>query len=256
MFKTTEITAYTIASDNVIHQRLLFAYEQTAKLVSGNLLEIGCGAGKGTELFAPLCTNYTAMDKNKNLIQFLSKKYPKFRFIEANIPPFDGVINESTDTVVTQQVIEHIEDDVFFVREIYRVLKQGGKAIITTPNKKLSLTRNPWHVREYTADELYNLLKKYFNKVDLKGITGNDKVWDYYQKNKESVEKITRFDVFDLQNKLPRQILQFPYDILNRMNRKKLQQSNDGLVSEVSTADYSFTDNFERSFDFFAVVEK
>ncbi len=256
MFKTTEITAYNIPSDNVIHQRLLFAYQESAKYVRGNMLEVGCGVGKGLELFAEKCQHYTALDKNTNLINFLAKKYPKYRFIDTFVPPFEGVINESVDVVITQQVIEHIEDDNMFLKEIARVLKKDGVAVITTPNKNLSLTRNPWHVREYTPAEMKTLLQKHFSFVELKGVTGNQKVWDYFEKNKASVAKIAKLDIFDLQHKLPRRILQIPYDFLNRMNRKKLQEGNQGLVGQVTTADYWLTDNLDESFDFFAIVKK
>ena len=50
MYKTTEITSAEIASDNPVHQRLLFPYVEAAKLVKGNVLEIGCGWGRGLEL--------------------------------------------------------------------------------------------------------------------------------------------------------------------------------------------------------------
>ncbi|WP_291721411.1 class I SAM-dependent methyltransferase [Bernardetia sp.] len=256
MFKTTEITAYTIPSDNVIHQRLLFAYYQTVKHVSGSILETGCGVGKGAELFKPHCTHYTALDKNQELINHLQKQHPEFTFLNQNIPPFANQADESFDTVVTQQVIEHIEDDNFYLKEIQRVLKKGGKMILTTPNIKLSLTRNPWHVREYTAQELQTLLEKYFSKVDLKGITGNEKIWEYYEQNKASVAKYKKLDVFNLEQNLPRQILQIPYDILNRMNRKKLQEQDNSLVSSVTMDDYFISDDADKCFDFFAVVEK
>ncbi|MBK6641847.1 MAG: hypothetical protein IPG39_11760 [Bacteroidetes bacterium] len=61
---------------------------------------------------------------------------------------------------------------------------------------------------------------------------------EYYRKNRASVEKITRFDIFNLQYRLPRQLLQIPYDILNRMNRRKLLQSNTSLVSDIKMEDY------------------
>jgi SAM-dependent methyltransferase len=32
------------------------------------------------------------------------------------------------------EVIEHLEDQFHFVRELYRVVKPGGRAIVTTPN--------------------------------------------------------------------------------------------------------------------------
>ena len=44
---TTEIASETITSDNPIHQRLLKAYVVAAEMVRGNLLEVGCGEGRG-----------------------------------------------------------------------------------------------------------------------------------------------------------------------------------------------------------------
>lgn len=44
---------------------------------------------------------------------------------------------------------------------------------------------------------------------------------DYYAENRRGVERITRFDILDLQHRLPRWMLQIPYDILNRMNRQQ-----------------------------------
>ena len=256
MFSTTEITSHEISSDNVIHQRLLYAYVEAAALISGNVLELGCGAGRGMELIAQAADSYTGIDKNSELLASHRKQYPTFTFLEQNIPPFVGIEDNTYDFVITFQVIEHIEDDHLFMKEIHRVLKPGGKAIVTTPNIKLSLTRNPWHIREYTADQLTALMKKYFDKVDLRGIYGSNPVNEYYEQNRASVAKITRFDIFNLQYKLPRRVLQIPYDILNRMNRKKLQQQDNGLVSKVTVADYHMNQDADQGFDFFCIVEK
>ncbi len=87
----------------------------------------------------------------------------------------------------------------FSLREIHRVLQPGGLALITTPNRKMSLTRNPWHIREYLPEELAALAAKIFPNVQMKGITGNDKVMAYYEENKRSVKRITRFDILNLQ---------------------------------------------------------
>lgn len=256
MYKVTEISSYEIPSDNVLQQRLLFAYEQAAQRVKGNVLEVGCGVGKGAELFQEKCENYTAIDKNEALINHLQEKYPDFKFIDAFIPPFQGVEDNSFDVVVTQQVIEHIEDDHFFLREIYRVLKPGGYAIITTPNKNLSLSRNPWHVREYLPEEMREILEKYFEKVELKGIAGNEKVMNYHEENRKSVERITRWDIFDFQYRLPRRLLQVPYDILNRLNRDRLLKQSKNMVLDVSTADFFLTNELPLALDYFAIVHK
>ena len=172
------------------------------------------------------------------------------------IPPFHGLEDNSYDVVVSFQVIEHIKDDKKYLQEIQRVLKPGGKAIITTPNIKMSLSRNPWHIREYTADELKQLASSIFSKVTTRGISGNDKVMQYYEENKVSVNKMMRWDILNLQYRLPAFMLKLPYEILNRRNRNKLSNANTGLVSEIHHEDYLLSDNPDESLDLFCVVKK
>jgi len=253
---TTEIASDVIASDNPIHQRLLKAYYLSQEHISGNVLEVGCGEGRGVELLAPMADNFVGIDKIHLVIEHLQKKFPEVDFRQLVIPPFTGLNDNEFDVVVSFQVIEHIKDDLEYLREIYRVLKPGGKALITTPNIKMSLSRNPWHIREYTATELSDLAKRVFPKVEMNGVTGNKKVMDYYKENKLSVNKMMRWDVFKLQYRLPAFMLKFPYEILNRLNRNKLNEGNDGLVSEIHHSDYILSTTPETSLDLFCIMMK
>lgn len=253
---TTEIASDKIVSDNPIHQRLLKAYYAAMPYVEGNLLEVGCGEGRGVELLSPLSTKYVALDKITDVIRRLSESYKNVTFKQAVVPPFKGIDDNSFDVVVSFQVIEHIEDDEFFLREIHRVLKPGGKAVISTPNIKMTLTRNPWHIREYTAKQLTDLTESIFSRVESKGIAGNKKVMEYYEMNKASVKKITRFDFLNLQYRLPASLLRVPYDIMNRLNRNRLQKSNSGLVVDISHEDYLLSEQPEESLDLFYVLHK
>ena len=255
MYKTTEITSAEIASDNPVHQRLLFPYVEAAAMVSGNVLEIGCGWGRGLELLTKAADHYTGIDKNDELIAALSAGYPNATFISAMIPPLSKLADNTFDYIVTFQVIEHIQNDDLFIKEAHRVLKPGGKLLLTTVNKTFSLTRNPWHVREYEANGLRALIARYFPAIETKGIHGNDKVMTYYEQNKESVKKLTRFDIFNLQYRLPRRLLQVPYDLMNRLNRNRLLQA-DGLAAEINYKDYVVSTNPAGSLDFFYVAMK
>ena len=99
-------------------------------------------------------------------------------------------------------------------------------------------------------------LSDHFEKVEMKGVGGNEKVMAYYEENKRSVQRITRFDIFNLQYKLPAPLLRIPYDILNRMNRNKLNTANTGLVSEINHEDYLLVDNTDEALDLFLILEK
>jgi len=250
--QTAERVSATDHSDNYVFQRSLIAYLEAAKIVGGDLLEIGSGEGYGIEHLGPKVNRYVAVDKYPAQVVTDSD----VEFLQINVPPLDGLTDNQFDFVVSFQVIEHIEDDNEYLKEIHRVLKPGGKFICTTPNIKMSLTRNPWHVREYTVSELADKFTRQFSTVETKGVYGNEKVMDYYEKNKASVAKITRFDILDLQHRLPRKILQVPYDLLNRMNRRKLLEGNTNLVVDISVKDYSVKPAKEDCLDLFYIGTK
>ena len=239
-------------SDNYVFQRSLLAYHRAAEIIGGNVLEIGTGEGYGAEILASHATRFITLDKTtpENVYQAANVE-----FIEAAVPPIPAA-NNSFDYVVSFQVIEHIKRDFEFVREVYRVLKPGGKFIVTTPNAPMSLTRNPWHVREYRAEELTNILECHFSKVETMGVFGNEKVMEYYEKNRRSVRKITRFDVLRLQYILPRFLLKIPYDILNRFNRRRLLNKNRELTTSISMDDYRIAPVDSECFDLFYIAEK
>jgi ubiquinone/menaquinone biosynthesis C-methylase UbiE len=253
---TTEITSEHIPSDNPIHQRLFKAYVAAEPYVSGDVLEVGCGEGRGVELLMQKASSFTAVDKIEGALQVLRDKFPDARFLAMNLPPLHGLGDNSFDCVVSFQVIEHIKEDRFYLQEIHRVLKPGGVALITTPNRKMSLSRNPWHIREYLADELENLAKGIFSEVQMKGITGNEKVMAYHEQNKKSVARLMRWDIFNLQYNLPAWMLRFPYEVMNRLNRNKLQTGDQSLVQSIRHEDYVVTDDAANALDLFLIVRK
>ncbi len=259
LLQTAERISHQEDSDNYVYQRSMLAYVEAAKIVSGDVLEIGTGSGYGVDIISSHSNRFVTIDKYQtgNISAENGLAHQKnVEFIKMNVPPLTNIPDNSFDFVISFQVIEHIQNDKKFVEEIYRVLKNNGKFILTTPNKKMSLTRNPWHVREYTITELDTLLKKSFQSVNTQGVFGNDAIMKYYAENKKSVEKITRFDIFNLQYLLPRQLLQIPYDILNRMNRKKLLNDNNALVKGISMEDYFIQQANDDCFDLFYIAEK
>lgn len=240
------------ASDNYVFQRSRLAYVEASRMVSGRVLEIGTGTGYGAEIVAPSAERFTTIDKTRS--EELGMLPANVEFVEAKVPPLPFADN-TFDYVVSFQVIEHIPNDRAFVAEVLRVLRHGGKFIVSTPNRPMSLTRNPWHVREYTAEQFASLLSS-FSSIERRGVEGNERVWEYYEKNRESVHRIMRFDVLRMQWWLPRWILQIPYDIMNRLNRRRLHSANRSLTEGIAMEDYSVVDVHDKCFDLFYIATK
>ena len=240
------------AAENFVYQRSRLAYVTAATEVSGCVLEIGTGTGYGIDIIAPHAEHFTTLDKFRS--PDLGELPTNVEFVEATVPPLPFA-DESFDYVVSFQVIEHIRRDKAFVAEVHRVLKPGGRFIVSTPNRPMSLTRNPWHVREYTAAQLRELLAE-FSEVNMRGVSGNDKVWAYYEKNRESVHRIMRFDILRMQWWLPAWLLRLPYDVMNRLNRRRLHSANRELTEGIAMDDYKVAEVEEQCFDLFYIATK
>lgn len=282
--QTAERVSHRDASDNYVFQRSLLAYHEAAKLVRGDVLEIGTGSGYGAEIVAPRADSFVSIDKHNKaelptsslvrkcctdkpdaaeaitaegtvppMESVCQGSVPNVQYLRATVPPLpfaDG----SFDTVISFQVIEHVRRDRELVAEIRRVLRPGGRLIISTPNIAMSLTRNPWHVREYTVDGFARLLEEAFDSVEKFGVFGRGNVMEYYDNNRRSVARVARWDILGMRNWLPRWLLKMPYDVLNRINRRRLLAADKGLTTGIGMEDYYLAPVAEGCFDLFYVA--
>lgn len=256
MLFSTEVTSSKIVSDNPLFQRTLKAYHIVAPFIHGNVLEIGCGEGYGVDLLYKNADKLTLIDKSPYTAEVIHATYPDIKIIQEKIPPLTQLDDNSFDVIVSFQVIEHIKEAALYIEEIHRVLKPNGKAYISTPNALKTVARNPWHYKEYTFESLEQLLQKKFSNYTIQAVKGNEKTDVYYEKNKKSVQRILRYDIFKLEHKIPSWLLQIPYEVANRMNRKKLLNKNPNLVNSITLEDYSLAEHSEATLDFFCTLTK
>lgn len=73
----------------------------------------------------------------------------------------------SFDVAVAIEVIEHVDDDDTFIRNLARVLKPGGTAVLSTPNGDFRPTPYPDHRRHYTRAGLLALLQRHFATAEV-----------------------------------------------------------------------------------------
>jgi SAM-dependent methyltransferase len=73
--------------------------------------------------------------------------------------------SEVFDCIVSVEVLEHVEKDRDFIREVHRILKTGGVFVMTTPNGDFVRKPSRDHKRHYTRQQLLELLSSEFVEV-------------------------------------------------------------------------------------------
>lgn len=161
---TGERTVPGIPEENYWFRRHEAAYEFAGDLVSGTVLEVGCGEGYGTALLAPRTGLIIGVDYDELTVAHAVRTYPDPRFVRGNLAALP-VRDSSIRAVVTLQVIEHVWNHAEFIGECVRVLRPEGFLLVTTPNRLtfspgLDAPINPFHTVEFTAAELAELLAR------------------------------------------------------------------------------------------------
>lgn len=76
--------------------------------------------------------------------------------------------DQSFDYVVAVEVLEHVERDRDFIRNVHRVLRPGGAFLMTTPNGDSNpVPYNSDHKRHYTRAHLCTLLEEFFDELSV-----------------------------------------------------------------------------------------
>lgn len=161
---TGERTVPGLAVENYWFRRHEVAYRYCSDLCAGqDVLEAGCGEGYGAALIASVARRVTAVDYDEATVAHVRKHYPQVTMLAANLAAMP-LPDASVDVVVNFQVIEHLWDQPQFVAECARVLRPGGRLLMSTPNRITftpgsDVPLNPFHTRELNAAELRELLE-------------------------------------------------------------------------------------------------
>ncbi|MBS9371455.1 putative S-adenosylmethionine-dependent methyltransferase [Rhodococcus sp. B50] len=169
---TGERTVPGIAEENYWFRRHEVVYQHfLSRCENRTVLEAGAGEGYGADMIADVATRVIGLDYDETAVAHIRARYPRVDMRHGNLAELP-LADESVDTVVNFQVIEHLWDQTQFLRECHRVLTPGGELLISTPNRiTFSPGRdtplNPFHTRELNATELTELLEEAGFRVEL-----------------------------------------------------------------------------------------
>lgn len=165
---TGERTVPGVAVENYWFRRHEAAYRAVAPLVGGGLLlEAGCGEGYGADLLRRAGAVVVACDLDPWAVGRAAAAYglPVVRANLVALPLATGTL----DAVVSLQVVEHLWDQAGFVRECARVLRPGGRLVLSTPDRRTFPPGNLFHARELNPDELVALVTP---QLDVQAVLG------------------------------------------------------------------------------------
>lgn len=174
---TGERTLPDISHENYWFARHVVAYERVLGAVAGaRVIDIGCGEGYGPAMLAGRAKTVLGVDIAPEVVEHARSRYGSDR-IAFEVMDVNGlsVEDSSFDVAVSFQVVEHLADVSGYFDEIARVLRPGGRAFLTTPNR-LTISAgsrepvNPFHLREYTPEEFFDALRGQFDSVSLSGL--------------------------------------------------------------------------------------
>jgi SAM-dependent methyltransferase len=234
--------------------RHLAAYQFAQAQVCGKcVLDAGCGDGYGTDLLAQTAARALGVDRAAATIALAVRRYqrPNLSYRVCQLDRLTEV-GEQFDVVCNFQVIEHLEDPQPFLVQTHSVLKPGGCLILTTPNRLQSFIENPYHVHEYTAEELASVLRAIFARVEVRGVRGNQRVTAYEHARVARAQRLLRLDPFGLRRLLPRRLVEWAYPRLARAVRRGVI-ATDRSVPDISAADFSITPDCDGALDLVAI---
>jgi ubiquinone/menaquinone biosynthesis C-methylase UbiE len=246
-------------SNNVTVKRCFFAYEFAVNYIKNKTTaDIGCADGYGTHYLAGFSSHTTGVDYSEVTIQEARKKHASIKnldFKSGKVPPIP-LPDNSMDVITAFQFIEHIQLRPEFMKDVKRVLKPGGVFLCSTPNIKMSIARNPFHVHEYTFDEMNKEASAIFDSIELWGVQGNEKVNKYYEDNAKWAKKILRLDPLGIHKLIPASWLVAPYNFLTTLMRKDLKNQNQDTLA-IETTDFFVTqDKLDFTWDIFLIAKK
>ncbi|MGD2063708.1 MAG: class I SAM-dependent methyltransferase [Nitrospirota bacterium] len=109
------------------------------------VVDLGCGCGQLLISLADRFEHRIGLDiSSRRLEESADGRIDGWEFRKADLNAEFPLEDGSMDAVVANQVIEHITDSVRFAQEIHRVLRSGGRCVITTPN--IRYLKNVAHV--------------------------------------------------------------------------------------------------------------
>jgi SAM-dependent methyltransferase len=132
-----------------------------------DVLDVAAGEGYGSAYLAQTAKSVVGIELSPKAVEHATASYKRdnIRFHQGDARHL-ALPDASFDVVTSFETIEHFFAQEEFLNEVCRVLRPGGKLIISSPDSDIysytGSSVNPFHVKELTRQEFGELLKARF----------------------------------------------------------------------------------------------
>lgn len=135
-----------------VRVRIDAALASHAKLAHGVLLDIGCGNKPFEKIFEPFIDSYIGLEYSPE------SGYRGNKADFCGDAAFLPLADESIDTIICTEVMEHVPNPEKTVEEFHRVLRPGGTVITTAPF--VYPVHDNWDFFRYAPEGLAVIMKR------------------------------------------------------------------------------------------------
>lgn len=181
----------------------------TDHVAGHRVLDIACGTGYGMRILSSTARTVIGVDLDFTAARSALDAGPVV-VAKGTALPFR---RSAFDAVTSFETIEHLEHRAPFLAELARVLVPRGRLVLSTPNARYTRPvngrpRNPFHLFEYTPNELDLEVKRHFADVEMLGqqISRRFKIspfWDDQQRLSPTPRIRARLVIWRILNRLP-----------------------------------------------------
>jgi 2-polyprenyl-3-methyl-5-hydroxy-6-metoxy-1,4-benzoquinol methylase len=174
---TGERTLPDVPEENYWYRRHLVVYEWIRARVAGQrVVDMACGEGYGTNVLARSAASVVGVDANPE-----AHEHARLRYDGANIRFARDLVEtfgEPADAVVFLQTIEHVRNPDEVLEHFKSLVADSASpaVYVSTPNlltlapEGAEKSENPWHIKEYRAQEFRALCEAHFGHVEVYGL--------------------------------------------------------------------------------------
>jgi len=146
--------------------------ERISSYLGDSILEVGAGIGNYTQYFLTKKRVY-AIELSPSCLKILREKFHddnvELLQMDATSREIFSLKAKNIDTIVCLNVLEHIENDLFALKNFYQILRTPGYLILQLPALKFlygNIDRQLGHYRRYTKKMVSEKVKQTNFKIE------------------------------------------------------------------------------------------